>query len=144
MTLKTRYNQHNYPKQIMLYPLLKGIHNLGAVLFLGSLLAILIEAVMARRAQRSYTLKGNLWNRAALGGLLVALGAGAGLFFVGGYPLQLDWLGVGIVLSALVFLLWHPLLMSKSRVFEQRNLFAGSGLFALGLGIMYLMTRKPF
>jgi hypothetical protein len=128
----------------MIYPLLKGLHILGAFLFVGGLFALPVEGWMYQQAGKSYSLKNNLWHRTALVGLLMAILAGVSLFFVGGYGLKADWLGLGILLSGVMIVAWHPLLMGKSSEFSPGKFQSSLLLLGLSLGIVYLMSSKPF
>ncbi|MDH5490624.1 MAG: DUF2269 domain-containing protein [Myxococcales bacterium] len=152
----------------MLFALLKTLHVLGAMLFLG---AGLMTAYYKTRADRSGDLRVIAWCQAeivradwifTLPSAFLLPSTGIGLALLYGAPLTRGWVGLGLLGFALSGLLWLPAvhLQLKMKALAEEALRLGAPLpeafhranrqwlllglpaFAIALGTVWIMVSK--
>lgn len=99
------------------YFLLKSLHLVGVVMFLGNIIVTAWWKVAADRtkdpqivafAQRQVTLTDWIFT---LGGVVLVLGGGVGTAAAGGLPLSTPWLAIGLALFVASGVIWIALLI---------------------------------
>ena len=116
------------------YAVLKSLHIVGVILFLGNIIVTGWWKVMADRtgdariiafAQRQVTVTDWVFT---LGGVVLTLAGGLGNALLHGMPLTTPWLATGLALFSLSGVIWVAVLVPlQTRLGAMARVFAGTG-----------------